>query len=122
MLIKLLSLLLTQNVIYKNNIINIMSSEIDIHKNANLGYDERYVNYYTNITSHTSHKTETSDIFNISRYMEILEKINKLQKANTLGSGLDIHDETIRTILYDETGHMNIRAYNIKAGGLLSDW
>jgi len=126
MLIKLLSLLLTQNVIYKNNIINIMSSEIDIHKNDFLGYDERYVNYYTNITSHTSHKRETSDILNISRYMDILEKINKLQKANTLGSGSgsgpDIHDETIRTILYDETGHMNIRAYNIKAGGLLSDW
>lgn len=129
MLIKLLlSSLLTQNVMYKNHIVNIMSSEIDIHKNEFLGYDERYVNYYTNITSHTSHKRETSDILNISRYMDILEKINKLQKANTLGSGSgsgsgpEIHDETIRTILYDETGYMNIRAYNIKAGGLLSDW
>ena len=120
MLIKLLlSSLLTQNVIYKNHIINTLSSEIDIHKNANLGYDERYVNYYTNITSH---KKEKSDIFKISRHMDILEKIKKLQKANTLGSGPDIHDETIRTILHDETGHMNIHAYSRKAGGLLSDW
>jgi hypothetical protein len=99
-----------------------MSSEIDIHKNDFLGYDERYVNYYTNITSHKSHKRETSDILNISRHMDILEKIKKLQKANTLGSGPDIHDETIRTILHDETGHMNIHAYSRKAGGLLSDW
>jgi len=116
-LIKLISLLVP-NIIYKKNVANPFSSEIDIHKNVNLGYDERYVNYYTNVTiPNKSHKSRIEDIV---RYVDVLEKINALQKANTLGPS--IHDETIQQIVRDEIGHMGIYAYNSRNGGLLSDW
>jgi len=115
----LISLLLS-NIIYNNNNVNTLSTEVDIHKKKHLGYDERYVNYYTNVTSNNFIKREVADIEQISRYMDILEKINKLKQSAILGP--EIHDKTIRTILKDEIGYMDIRAYNIKAGGLLSDW
>jgi hypothetical protein len=111
--------LLTPNIMHKK-IIDTFGSEMDIHKNRHLGYDERYVNYYTNVTSHTSLKKEASDIVQIARYKDILEKINKLQNAHRVGP--NIHDESVRTILRDEIGYMDIRAYNRNAGGLLSDW
>ena len=116
---KLLFSLVTPNI-FKHNIVNTLTSEIYIHKNDYLGYDERYVNYYTNITSNKLLQRETADIEKITRYMEILEKINKLKNAHIVGP--NIHDETIRTILRDEIGYMDIHAYSIKAGGLLSDW
>jgi hypothetical protein len=69
-------------MIYKNNVLNILTSEIDIHKNKHLGYDERYVNYYTNVTSSKLLKSETEDIEKIGRYMDVLKKINKLENSN----------------------------------------
>jgi hypothetical protein len=116
---KILLSLLTPNM-YKNNVVNTLSTEVDIHKNSYLGYDERYVNYYTNVTSNKFIKRENADIAQIARYMNILEKLNKLQNAKTLGP--EIHDKNIQTILRDEIGYMDIYAYSIKAGGLLSDW
>lgn len=112
---KLLFALISPNMIYKNNVLNTLTSEIDIHKNKHLGYDERYVNYYTNVTSSKFLKRETDDIEKIGRYMDILKKINKLENAN-------IHDENVETILRHEIGLKDIYAYSIKAGGLLSDW
>jgi hypothetical protein len=111
--------LLTSNI-YKHNVVNTLSTEVDIHKNDYLGYDERYVNYYTNVTSSKFIKREAADIERIERYIEISEKINKLKNANMAGP--EIHDKTIRSILKDEIGYTDISAYNIKAGGLLSDW
>ena len=111
--------LLTPNI-YKHNVVNTLSSEVNIHKNDYLGYDERYVNYYTNVTSNKFIKREAADIEQIARYMDFLEKINKLKNAHMVGP--TIHDKTIQTILRDEIGYTDICAYNIKAGGLLSDW
>jgi hypothetical protein len=122
----LLFLLLIPNIIYKNNNINTLCSELDIHKNIHLGYDERYVKHDTNDTSNNYLKRETEDMEQIARYMNVLEKINKLQNADIFEP--DIHDETLRNILRDEIvlrdeiGYMDIGPYNIKAGGLLSDW
>lgn len=49
---KLLLTLITPNIFNKNiHNIKTIGGEIDIHKNQYLGYDERYVNYYTNTTS-----------------------------------------------------------------------
>lgn len=121
-LMKLLSLLVT-NIIYKKNIEHTLQSEMSLHKNENLGYDERYVNYYTNITSNKSSKLkkkETEEILNISRYIDILEKINKLQ--NVIKLGPYIHDEHVQTILKNEIGYNEIKPYSINAGGLFSDW
>ena len=111
--------LITPNI-YKQNIVNTLSTEVDIHKNDYLGYDERYVNYYTNVTSKRLLKREAADIESVARYIDILEKINKLQHADI--SGPEIHDKTVRNILKDEFGYADICAYNIRAGGLLSDW
>ena len=111
--------LLTPNI-YKYNIVNTLSTEVDIHKNKYLGYDERYVNYYTNVTSNRFLKREAEDIETVARYIDILEKINKLQHADI--SGPEIHDKNVRNIIKDEIGYADIRAYNIRAGGLLSDW
>jgi hypothetical protein len=111
--------LLTPNI-YKQNIVNTLSTEVDIRKNDYLGYDERYVNYYTNVTSNLLLKREAENIEKIARYIDILEKINKIQHADI--SGPEIHDKTVRNILKDEIGYADIRAYSIRAGGLLSDW
>jgi hypothetical protein len=107
-------------MIYKRNTITSNNSEMRINKHPYLGYDERYVNYYTNITSYKLLKPEDSSIEQIARYMDVLEKINKLQNAKMLGP--NIHDKTIQTILKDEIGYMDICAYSMKAGGLLTDW
>jgi hypothetical protein len=125
-IIKLLLSFISPNLIYNNNAENMLSSQIDIHKNKHLGYDERYVNYFTNITSNitsytfqkTEKTTEKTNILHILRYMKILEKINKLQNIGVS----NIHDETIQSILRDEIDYADICPYNIKAGGLLSDW
>jgi hypothetical protein len=110
LLISLLWSLIAQNTLYKNN--NIINSEIDIHKDLRSGYDERYVHYYTNVTSRKESKPDISDI---KRYMNILEKINKLQKVNLTGPYID--DSEINTILKD----IDIDSYSRKYG-LLSDW
>jgi len=113
MFLKLLSLFISSRIICKNIInSNTINSEKDIHINPNLGYDERYVHYYANVTEIGVEK--------IKRYMDILEKINILQRTTV--NGPYIHDsEKISNILRDEIGHMDIRSYSIKRG-LLSDW
>ena len=113
MFLKLLSLFITSRIVCKNMIIsNTINSEKDIHINPNLGYDDRYVHYYANVTE--------IGIDKITRYMDILEKMNTLKKITSYGPYRD-DSEKISNILRDEIGHMDIRSYSIKRG-LISDW
>ena len=94
----------------------------DIHINDRLGYDERYVNFYTNITRESIQSIQSKDreeLLKIARHMDILEKIKKLEQIHAT-TPCYISEPAAR-ILYEEFGYMNIRPANIKAS-LLSDW
>ncbi len=97
----------------------------DIHINDRLGYDERYVNFYTNITRESIQSIQSTkskdreELLKIARNMDILEKIKKLEQIHAT-TPCYISEPAAR-ILYEEIDYMNIRPANIKAS-LLSDW
>ena len=94
------------------------NTNIEIHKNIHLGYDEKYVDYYTNISS----TMEDKQLLRISKYFDVLEKIIKLYKVDISGPyQVANHNETNK-ILHDELSYNDIHAFRIKSGGLLTDW
>jgi hypothetical protein len=92
--------------------------DMEIHKNIHLGYDERYVHYYTNISSTMDKK----QLLRISKYFDVLEKIKKLYQVNVSGPYQVENNDDTNKILHDELSYNDIHAFRIKSGGLLTDW